>query len=217
MVLMKSDLVNSISEVFLVFGACPGEMLHLIFLGWFKNCLEAFSSQAGGTNSVALKQFNGLCATLGSRLSRQSDRNIPRTNFPKGFSSGSNLMGHEMVGYLLVKLFALHTTTYFRSIFPVGNKCKAAAPPEEQRLRNEAHVSDWILVMSSLITAWQQWMKQPTIAKKQVKASHVAVQWLMHLVATVAPRTTGMTNNTIKNTWSCIFAKTTLTMVFPTT
>jgi hypothetical protein len=179
-----------------IFGACPGEMLHLISLGWFKYCLEAFSSQAGGTNSVALKQYDRLCATLGSRLSRQSDRDIPRTNFPKGFSSGSNLMGHEMAGCLLVKLFALHTT-YFHSIFSVGNKRKAAAPPEEQRLRNEAHVSDWILVISSLLT-WHQWMKQPTIAKKQVKASHVAVQWLMRLVATVAPRTTGMTNNTIK-------------------
>ncbi|KAI2511185.1 hypothetical protein MHU86_3150 [Fragilaria crotonensis] len=179
-----------------IFGACPGEMLHLISLGWFKYCLEAFSSQAGGTNSVALKQYDRLCATLGSRLSRQSDRDIPRTNFPKGFSSGSNLKGHEMAGCLLVKLFALHTT-YFHSIFSVGNKRKAAAPPEEQRLRNEAHVSDWILVILSLLT-WHQWMKQPTIAKKQVKASHVAVQWLMRLVATVAPRTTGMTNNTIK-------------------
>ena len=27
-----------------IFGACPGEMLHLVLLGWFKYCLEAFSS-----------------------------------------------------------------------------------------------------------------------------------------------------------------------------
>ena len=178
-----------------IFGACPGEMLHLVSLGWFKYCLEAFSSQAG-LKSVALKQYDRLCATLGSRLSRQSDRDmIPRTNFPKGFSSGSNLMGHEIAGCLLVKLFALHTTC-FRGIFAVGQKRKAAAP-EEQRLRNEAHVTDWILVVSSLLT-WHQWMKQPTIAKKQVKGSHGAVQWLMRLVAQVAPRTTGMSNNTIK-------------------
>ncbi|KAI2506334.1 hypothetical protein MHU86_8062 [Fragilaria crotonensis] len=30
-----------------IFGACPGEMLHLVSLGWFKYCLEAFASQAG--------------------------------------------------------------------------------------------------------------------------------------------------------------------------
>jgi hypothetical protein len=31
-------------------------------------------------------------------------------NDPKGCSSGANLMGHEITGCLLVKLFALHTT-----------------------------------------------------------------------------------------------------------
>jgi hypothetical protein len=187
--LMMFDLVNTI-----IFGACPGEMLHLISLGWFKYCLEAFAAQAG-KGSVALKKYDRLCATLGSWLSRQSNRDIPRTNFPQGFSSGSNLMEHEVAGCLLVKLFALHTT-YFRIIFSVGSKQNVVAP-EEQRLRNEAHIFDWILVVSSLLT-WHQWMKQPTIAKKQIKGSHVAMQWLMRLMATVAPRTTGMTNNTIK-------------------
>jgi hypothetical protein len=79
---------------------------------------------------VALKKYGGLCATLGSRLSRQSDRDIPRTNFPKGFSSGSNIMGHEVAGCLLVKLFSLHTT-YFRTIFSVGSKQNVAAPEEQ--------------------------------------------------------------------------------------
>jgi hypothetical protein len=176
-----------------IFGACPGEMLHLISLGWFKYCLEAFSAQAG-PKSLALRQYDMLCANLGIRLSRQSDRDIPRINFTKGFSSASNLMGHEMAGCLLVKLFAMHTT-YFRGIFAVGKKQKQAK--DEQRLRNEKHIGDWILVVSSLLT-WYQWMKQPTISKKQVKGSHAAVQWLMRFIATVAPRTGGMTNNTIK-------------------
>ena len=175
-----------------IFGACPGEMLHLISLGWFKYCLEAFSAQAG-PKSVALKQYDMLCANLGIRLSRQSDRDIPRINFTKGFSTASNLMGHEMAGCLLVKLFAMHTT-YFRGIFAIGKKRKAE---DEQRLRNEKHIADWILVVSSLLT-WFQWMKQPTISKRQVKGSHAAVQWLMRFIATVAPRIGGMTNNTIK-------------------
>jgi hypothetical protein len=67
-----------------IFGACPGEMLHLIWLGWFTYLLEAFASQAG-SSSIAWKQYDQLCATLGIGLSRQSDRNLPRTNFPKGF------------------------------------------------------------------------------------------------------------------------------------
>ena len=67
---------------------------------------------------------------------------------------------------------------------------------DEQRLRNEKHVADWILVVSSLLT-WYQWMKQLTISKRQVKGSHAAVQWLMCFIATVAPCIGEMTNNAI--------------------
>jgi hypothetical protein len=176
-----------------IFGACPGEMLHLISLGWFKYCLQAFSAQAG-PNSNALKQYDVLCAKLGRSLSRQSDRDIPRTNFPKGFSSGSNLMGHEMTGCLLVTLFALHTT-YFRGIFEVGKK--VAVVGDDQRFRYENHIQDWIGVVTSLLV-WHQWMKQPMMSKKMVKRSHTCLQWLMRVVAEVAPRPGAMGNNTIK-------------------
>ncbi|KAI2512006.1 hypothetical protein MHU86_2294 [Fragilaria crotonensis] len=177
-----------------IFGACPGEMLHLISLGWFKYCLQAFSTQAG-PKSNALKEYDQLCAKLGRKLSRQSDRDVPRTNFPKGFSSGTNLMGHEMAGCLLVKLFALHTTC-FRAIFDVGKKEPRLGVPD-QRLRYENHVTDWIDIVTALLV-WHQWMKQPSIPKKMVKRSHVAVQWLMRVVAEVAPRPGAMGNNTIK-------------------
>ena len=177
-----------------IFGACPGEMLHLISLGWFKYCLQAFSAQAGPKSS-ALRGYDQLCAKLGTKLSRQSDRDVPRTNFPKGFSSGSNLMGHEMAGCLLVKLFALHTTC-FRTIFNVGKKEPTRGVPD-QRLRYQNHVDDWIHVVTALLV-WHQWMKQATIPKKMVKRSHVAVQWLMRLVAEVTPRPGAMGNNTIK-------------------
>ena len=188
-----------------IFGACPGEMLHLISLGWFKYCLQAFSAQAGPT-SVALKQYDALCACLGVSLSRQSDRKVPRTNFPKGFSTVSNLMGHEMPGCLLVMLFAMKTTS-FQTIFNVGKtEVKVRAAPDDgkepvvyddQKLRYANHVTDWITVISYLLT-WHEWMKQPTISKKQVRGSHAAVQHLMRMLATVAPRPGGMANNTIK-------------------
>jgi len=41
-------------------------------------------------------------------------------------------------------------------------------------------------------------MKQPTVAKEQVKNSHLAMQWLIRQVAKVSPHTKGMGNNTIK-------------------
>ena len=87
--------------------------------------------------------------------------------FRKGFSSGANLMGHEITGCLLVKLFALHTTK-FRQIFPPKKKpakkpakkpTKKKKKPEytvmitgdERKFNYEEHISDWILVVSSLL------------------------------------------------------------------
>ncbi|KAI2507334.1 hypothetical protein MHU86_7054 [Fragilaria crotonensis] len=46
-----------------IFGACPGEMLHLILLGWFNYCLQAFSAHAG-PKSQALKDYDALQPTL---------------------------------------------------------------------------------------------------------------------------------------------------------
>ncbi len=161
---------------------------------------------------MALKKYDRLCATLGSRLSRQSNRNIPSTIFPKVFYSDSNMMGYVVAGCLLVK--KVICTVYH--LFPHHHLCQEqqnVTAPEVQRQQNEAHISDWILVVSSLLL-WHQWMKQPTIAKKQIKGSHVAVQWLMHLMATVTPCTTGVTNNTIKKHLVLHLSKTFSTMVY---
>ena len=177
-----------------IFGACPGEMLHLISLvGWFKYCLEAFAEQAGGPKAVALKSYDELCAKLEDKLMRQSDRDVPRMNFPKGFSSGTNLMGHEFTGCLLVKLFALHTTHGVPDDIPKEKENS----PKEQTLHNPEHIKDWVLVVSSLLQ-WHQWMKEPHLTKSHVLRLHATVQWLIRLVADIAPRTTGMGNNTIK-------------------
>ena len=171
-----------------IFGAFPGEMLHLISLGWFKYCQEAFTGQAVEPGTVPVKKHDSLCATIGLQLLRQSNRNLPRTNFPKGFSSGTNLMDHEFTGCLLVKLFALHTTS-FAHIFPK----KKGDHPE---LRNPNHISDWILVVSSLLQ-WHQWMKQSHISKSQVSKLQLAVQWLMWMVTEVSLWPKGMGTNTI--------------------
>ena len=67
-----------------VFGACPGEILHLVQLGWFKYTMQAFVSQVGQSSS-AMTKFNNLCSIVGTLLHRQSDRNIPKTRLPNGF------------------------------------------------------------------------------------------------------------------------------------
>jgi hypothetical protein len=98
-----------------------------------------------------------------------------------GFLSGANLMGHEIAGCLLMKLFALHTTA-FQDIFPARKKAARKKDDDDSSSSNDElpphsddkHVSDWILVVSSLLQ-WHQWMKQSTIAKSQVRKLHVAM------------------------------------------
>jgi hypothetical protein len=70
-------------------------------------------------------------------------------------------------------------------------------PPELPKLSSDKHVANWILVVSSLLQ-WHQWMKQPTIAKAQVRKSEFAVKWLVRQVAQVSPRQQGMGTNRIK-------------------
>jgi hypothetical protein len=121
-----------------------------------------------------------------------------------GFWSGTNLMGHKIAGCLLVKLFALHIPA-FQDIFPARKKAQQKKDDDDSinkeempPLSNHEHVSDWILIVSSLLE-WHQWMKQSTIAKSQVQKSNFAVyQWLMRHVAAVSPRASGMGTNTIK-------------------
>ncbi len=99
-----------------------------------------------------------------------------------------------MSGCLLVTSFALHTT-YFQGVFEVGKK--VATEGDNRRFCYENHIQDWIGVVTSLLV-WHQWIKQPTISKKMVKPSHICMQWLMHIVAEVAPRAGAMGNNKIK-------------------
>ena len=173
-----------------IFGACPAEILHLLLLGWFKYCIEAFVVQLGGVKSVKVAMFDNLCAEIGERLQRQSDRDVPRTNFPKGFSTIANLKGHEIVGCLVVMLFAIQTSN-FRSIV------SAKQQDQPGKLGDPQHVADWILLLESLLQ-WHQWLKEPNMTKKIVRRSVKSLQWLMRLFQKVAPRDTGMEYNLIK-------------------
>ena len=141
---------------------------------------------------------------------RQSDRDLPRTNYPKGFSMGANLTGHKCQDVFLSS--CLPCTRQCFVIFsgrkiPKAKKLKAEvedgdppAPPEPEvkYLCQDRHVVYWILMVSSLLQ-WLQWMKQGTIPRSKVRQSHSDnVQWLMQSMANISPHETGMDNNTIK-------------------
>ena len=70
-----------------IHGACPSEKLHAIQLGVFKYLREIFFVQMGKSSQLA-EDINGLATMYGKLLTRQSERDLPNTNFAKGIQKG---------------------------------------------------------------------------------------------------------------------------------
>ena len=177
-----------------IFGACPGEILHLVLLGWFKYVVQSFFKQIGHT-SVPGRKYVRLCHDIASQLARQSDRNIPRTTC-NDFSSASNIPGHEYAGILLIMLLAFETSRY-GEIFDRARALAIQGGHIDKHPGHDHFIADWKLLLTSLLE-WWAWMKQPHIDRRCVKRSVYATSFLLRRLKEVAPRHDGMKNNTVK-------------------
>ena len=167
-------------------GACPPEILHVILLGHYKRLLAIAFDQIGTPSSKAYTAVTNLCIMMGKILQRQSDCNVPRTNFSNGFSSGANLMGYEIPGCLLVLLLVLYCDD-FSAIFP---NPKIGAEREEFSFRNEDHRTDWKLLLESYLQT-EQWMKSKSLPREEVEMFGTTAEWLMRATKFIAPRCEG--------------------------
>jgi hypothetical protein len=196
-----------------IFGACPGEILHLILLGWFKNVLDSFFKQIG-KGSESARRYDNLLLDINRRVGRQSDRLVPKTTVTKGFTSGANIPGHEYAGCIFIMLISLYTS-HFSEIFKSSKTSKrrkrhvsdsaslnpSTHTPEvevDMSLSNPDFIEDWKMFLSSLLE-WHAWLKQSRISRLSVSRSGLAVSSLMRSLKFVAPRLSGaMGNTTIK-------------------
>ena len=55
-----------------IFGACPGEILHLILIGWFRNVVDSFFIQIT-KDSVLAKKYDTLLLDINECLRRRSN------------------------------------------------------------------------------------------------------------------------------------------------
>jgi hypothetical protein len=178
-----------------IFGACPGEILHLILIGWFRNVIDSFFIQIS-KDSVPSKKYDTLLLDINKWLRRQSDRNVPSTSTKKGFSSTAKIPGHEYAGCLFVMLISFYTSR-FREIFKKA-RASLKVSDKDKALSHPGFVKDWRTLVSSLLE-WHAWLKQPEIRRTSVVKSVYATSHLMRLLRYVAPRLTGgMKSNTIK-------------------
>ena len=162
-----------------VHGACPMEMLHQILLGLFKNVRDCFFVQIGLRSKLS-PEINAIAKLLGKMFARQSDRDLPKTNFSKGIFEGK-IMGKEFVGVMLL-IAAILQTQKGRDVLKKVQK---------GHFKHHWLVQDWILLVETLLE-WEAFLKLPKMELKHVKRLERKHQFVMYLIKKVCRRQQGM-------------------------
>ena len=167
-----------------VHGACPLELLHSLLLGIFVRVRDCFFQQIGEFSAIA-EEINSLSKLYGGFFARQSDRDLPKTNFAKGIKKGK-LQAKEMSGVMLV-MAALLQSTLGRSMLS-----------RKKVNFGERHLlDDWVLLVETMLE-WEQFLSLDRMELKHVKKLKKKHQYVMYLIKKVCRRSKGMGFNIIK-------------------
>ncbi len=164
-----------------VHGACPLEMLHALLLGTFRYTRDTFFEKVGPTSQNA-DELNTLAIEYGVLFSRQSERDMPRTQFSNGIRAGK-LMANEYVGILL-SLAAVIRSTRGRELL-IGSSTGNFAGKEGAK-----HLKDWTMLVETLLQ-WHQWLKGDTMRRKDVQRAQQKHQYIMYLIRKIGQRDKG--------------------------
>ena len=160
-----------------IHGACPMEMLHALQLGLFQCARECFFEQIGPKSECA-KEINALSREYGALLSRQSERDKPKTTFSAGILS-SKLMAKECTGVLLCVLAILRS------------KCGRSLLKKRPNFKQPGTIKDWILLVETLLE-WESWMRSRRMMKNHVKRARQKHRCVPYLIKKIGKRTKGM-------------------------
>ena len=160
-----------------VHGACAWDMLHMILLGIFKYVRDCFFEQIGDKSQLA-KEIDALARQFGELLSRQSDRNLPKTKFNNGIIGGK-LTAKEYTGVLLILLTLLKSKE--------GRKLAR----KKGLFKKDQVIYDWCLLLETLLT-WEAWLKSASMELKHVRKAEQKHRYLMYMIKKVGNRSKGM-------------------------
>ena len=162
-----------------VHGACPMEMLHTLLLGIFKYIRDCFFDQIGPTSAMA-DDVNALAKEYGDLLSRQSDRDMPKTRFSGGIRKGK-LMAKEYPGILLCMAAVLRSTAGQRML--TEQKCS--------QFKATGVLKDWTLLVEIMLQ-WEMWLKSDRMLRSHVQRAKAKHRYIMYLMKKVGRRSKGM-------------------------
>ena len=168
-----------------IHGACPWELLHAVLLGIFKYVRGCLFEQLG-PSSITAQEVNLLAQEVGNLLSRQSDRNKPRTKFAKGLAKGK-LMAKEYTGVLLVIAAVLQCEK--------GRELLSGA--RRRGFRMAGQISDWVLLVETLLQ-WEAYLNLGQMDSKHVTKLKTKHRYLLYLLKRIANRQEGMGFKVVK-------------------
>ena len=160
-----------------IHGATPSEMLHALLLGIFKYIRDIFFENAGKTGSLA-EALDGLAKMYGKLLSRQSDRDLPHTNFPKGIRRGK-LMAKLYRGVLLLIAAVLASTEGRKRLL------------KRKKFGGEQGLKDWVLLVE-LMLEWEAFLNEKRMKRAHVQRLAKKHRFIMYIMTVVAKRAAGM-------------------------
>ena len=160
-----------------IHGACPSEKLHAIQLGIFKYLRDIFFDRMGKTSQLA-ESINGLATMYGKLLTRQSERDLPNTNFAKGIQKGK-LMARDYRGVLLIMAAVLRSTKGRELLF------------KRKKLGGMNGLRDWTLLVETMLE-WETYLCEKKMERKDVKRLAKKHRFLMYIMRSVAKRSSGM-------------------------
>ena len=171
-----------------IYGATPPDTLHQLQLNLFGNTRENFFDQTGQSSQLA-REINSLITLMGEHLKRQSDRDLPRTSFSRDAQSGI-LMGHEMVGLIVVMSGAIRTTAGRNQI--LGN---AYGKSKSECFPDPSYLDRWSTYLDTLLQC-EAHLKQPTMKASSVERMKIKIKDFMNMIVKVGQRVKGMGTNT---------------------
>ena len=120
-------------------------MLHAVLLGIFMYVRDCFFEQIGPSSQTA-KDINAISRNIGKFLSRQSDRDKPRTKFSRGIYKGK-LMAKEYPGVLLIMAALLRS-----------DDGKHLLMTSARNRFTEERIEDWVMLVETMLQ-WEAFLK----------------------------------------------------------
>jgi hypothetical protein len=178
--------------------ATPGECLHMHQLGVAKRAVESFTDFVMGRTHVeiegepvvrrktkALESFTTLTRNYGAKLTRQSDRDFPRTKFTSNILQPTKKEGSDYAGILLSLVVALSSNE------------------GQQILQNDAGISTIrirsLIYTLELILGMEEFLKHGRITKDDLPKLKKMIDHFLRQINDNCKRSRGMGTNLLKN------------------